>query len=274
MDFLTDIYFKWASPENRSYATYELLSWDFMYYCSNSNKESFKKLISDYTFNNAKSIKKYGIDISISDKNFILWKWLVDYKYILAREESYRVSFGMYGEFKISNKSIKNLVKEEDIPFKYIQELPHTYFIRAIKMLPKEYTRNLSKEDKMFLYYSLYSDDKESVSLVETGYVDINDLFKTAWNTGELINKDREAILKDRDYKPEEDTEYYEDYYDDFDEYYDEVTTMYDDQFDIIRDKFDWKDYLDRDLLKKISKRYAPRVKDMLLNKGWENYED
>lgn len=274
LDFLTDIYFKWASPENRSYATYELLSWDFMYYCSNSNKESFKKLISDYTFNNAKSIKKYGIDISISDKNFILWKWLVDYKYILAREESYRVSFGMYGEFKISNKSIKNLVKEEDIPFKYIQELPHTYFIRAIKMLPKEYTRNLSKEDKMFLYYSLYSDDKESVSLVETGYVDINDLFKTAWNTGELINKDREAILKDRDYKPEEDTEYYEDYYDDFDEYYDEVTTMYDDQFDIIRDKFDWKDYLDRDLLKKISKRYAPRVKDMLLNKGWENYED
>lgn len=274
LDFLTDIYFKWASPENRSYATYELLSWDFMYYCSNSNKESFKKLISDYTFNNAKSIKKYGIDISISDKNFILWKWLVDYKYILAREESYRVSFGMYGEFKISNKSIKNLVKEEDIPFKYIQELPHTYFIRAIKMLPKEYTRNLSKEDKMFLYYSLYSDDKESVSLVETGYVDINDLFKTAWNTGELINKDREAILKDRDYKPEEDTEYYEDYYDDFDEYYDEVTTMYDDQFDIIRDKFDWKDYLDRDLLKKISKRYAPRVKDILLNKGWENYED
>jgi len=273
LDFLTDIYFKYATPENRSYATSELLTWDFMYYCSNSNKESFKKLIADYTFNNASEIKQYGIDFSISDKNFILWKWLVDYKDILAKEESYQVNFGRYGEFNISDKSIKNLVKEEDIPFKYIQELPHAYFLQAIKILPKDYTRNLSKEDKMFLYYSLYSDDKESVSLVETGYVDINDLFKTSWNTGELINKDQESILKDRDYKPEEETCYDDDYDDDdwSTEFFDEYTVEIDDQFDIVQEKFSWKDYLDRELLKKISNKYAPRVKEMLLNKGWDN---
>jgi len=273
LDFLTDIYFKYATPDNRSNATYDLLTWDFMYYCSNSNKESFKKLIADYTFNNASEIKQYGIDFSISDKNFILWKWLVDYKDILAKEESYQVNFGRYGEFNISDKSIKNLVKEEDIPFKYIQELPHAYFLQAIKILPKDYTRNLSKEDKMFLYYSLYSDDKESVSLVETGYVDINDLFKTSWNTGELINKDQESILKDRDYKPEEETCYDDDYDDDdwSTEFFDEYTVEIDDQFDIVQEKFSWKDYLDRELLKKISNKYAPRVKEMLLNKGWDN---
>lgn len=194
----------------------------------------------------------------------------MDYKNILAKEESYQVGFGRYGEFNLSSKSIKNLVKEKDISFKYIKVLPHAYLLQAINFLPKEYTRNLSKEDKMFLYYSLYSDEQEAVSLVEKGQVDINNLFKTAWNTGELINKDRETILKDRDYKPKEDTEYYEDYYDDFDEYYDDVTTIYDDQFDIVQEKFSWKDYLDRDLLKKISNRYAPRVRKMLLNKGWE----
>ncbi|QBJ03793.1 hypothetical protein SAC12B_0004 [Lactobacillus phage SAC12B] len=275
LDFLTDIYFKYATPDNRSNATYDLLTWDFMYYCSNSNKESFKKLIADYTFNNASEIKQYGIDFSISDKNFILWKWLVDYKDILAKEESYQVKFGMYGEFKISNKSIKNLVKEKDISFKYIKALPHKYFLQAIKMLPKEYTRNLSKEDKVFLYFSLYSDEQEAVSLVEKGQVDINDLFKTAWNTGELINKDRETILKDRDYKPEEETCYDDDYDYAWDnEFFTEYTVVIDDQYDIVQEKFSWKDYLDRDLLEKISKRYAPRVKDMLLNKGWENYED
>ena len=271
LDFLTDIYFKYATPENRSGATNGLLTWDFKYYCNSDNKESFKNLIIDYTFYNMGKIKQYGIDFSISDKNFILWKWLVDYKNILAKEESYQVKFGMYGEYKISNKSIKNLVKEKDISFEYIKALPHKYFIIAIKMLPKEYTRNISKEDKMFLYYSLYYDDKESVSLVETGYVDINDLFKTSWNTGELINKDRESILKDRDYKPEEETCYDDDYYDDDwnNEFFDEYTVTIDDQFDIIQEKFSWKDYLDKELLKKISNRYAPRVKEMLLNKGW-----
>lgn len=180
LDFLTDIYFKYATPENRSYATSELLTWDFKYYCNSANKESFKKLISDYTFNNMGKIKRYGMDFSISDSNFILWRWLVDYKTILAKEESYQVTFGRYGEFNLSSKSIKNLVKEKNIPFEYIKALPHKYFLRVIKMLPKEYTRNLSKEDKVFLYFSLYSDEQEAVSLVETGHVDINDLFKTA----------------------------------------------------------------------------------------------
>lgn len=268
LDFLMDIYFKYATPEKRSYATQKLLTWDFKYYCNSANKESFKKLISEYTFNNRGEIKHYGIDFSISDKNFILWKWLVDYKNILAKEESYQVTFGRYEEFNISSKSIKNLVKEEDIPFKYIKALPHEYFLQAIKFLPKEYTRNLSKEDKVFLYFSLYSDEQEAVSLVETGHVDINDLFKTAWNTGELINKDMGRILKDKSYKPEEETCYDDDYYDDY--YDDEYTMTIDDQFDIVQEKFSWKDYLDRELLKKISNRYAPRVKEMLLSKGWD----
>lgn len=276
LDFLTDIYFKYATPDNRSYATYELLTWDFKYYCNSANKESFKKLISDYTFNNIGKIKRYGIDFSISDSNFILWKWLVDYKNILAKEKFYQAGFGRYGEFNISSKSIKNLVKEKDISFEYIKALPHKYFLRAIKMLPKEYTRNLSKEDKIFLYYSLYSDEQEAVSLVEKGQVDINNLFKTAWNTGELINKDRETILKDRDYKPKEETCYDDDYYDDDwnNEFFDEYTVEIDNQFDIVQEKFSWKDYLDRELLKKISNRYAPRVKEMLLNKGWGNYNE
>lgn len=43
-----------------------------------------------------------------------------------------------------------------------------------------------------------------------------------------------------------------------------------DDQFDIVQEKFSWKDYLDRELLKNTSNRYAPRVRKMLLNKGWD----
>jgi len=120
-------------------------------------------------------------------------------------------------------------------------------------------------------HFSLYSEEQEAVSLVEKGQVDINDLFKTAWNTGELINKDRETILKDRDYKPKEETCYDDDYDYAWDnEFFAEYTVEIDNQFDIVQEKFSWKDYLDRELLKKISNRYAPRVKEMLLNKGWD----
>jgi len=274
LDFLEKYYFNYLSLDNhhtaRKHAEYEIIGDAFTRFCNESNKESFKELIRDYTFNNNSSISKYGIDFSISDNNFILWKWLVDYKEIMGKE-GYQVAFGNYGEFKLSNKSFKVMAKEKDIDFKYLKYLPKEYLYKVIKMLPDEYTRNLSKQDKIYIYFLLYADDDDAVSLVESGKIAINDLFKTAWNNSCPIDKYMDSVLRDRSYVPEnpyEDDD--QDFWDfDEDDWYSDI--MEDDQFDIIEDAFSWKDYLDKELLKKLSKHYAPRVKKMLLNKGWDN---
>lgn len=292
LDFLEKYYFSYISLDNhhtaRKNAEYDIIGDAFTRFCNESNKESFKELIRDYTFYNESSIDKYGIDFSVSDNNFIIWKWLVDYKEIMGKE-GYQVTFGRDGSFNLSNKSFKSMAKEKDIDFKYLKYLPKEYLYIVIKMLPDEYTRNLSKQDKIYLYYSLYADDDNVVSLVENGKIDINDLFKTAWNNSCLIDKYMDSVLRDRSYVPEKPDE--EDYdYDDEYEYEDEDNEFLehpdywgfdegdwysdiieDDQFDIIEDAFSWKDYLDKELLKKLSKHYAPRVKKMLLNKGWDN---
>lgn len=218
---------------------YGILVYDFPLFCNKNNCEDYKKLIEINRHS-----KDALDDYDLTDNNFILCKYLVNLN----------VSFGVNGEISVSDQTIFDYYKDKLLTKKELFKLDYRGYIlpALVAVACKQGLINkLKPKDKSILYDNIHPSDSVIVMLIKTNQLDINDLFKARLSYEKRVNKYDYKILLDKNYQPQQ----IDDYDDDW---------LNDDQENKVNDVFAWYQYLDKDLLYKVSKRFAPRVKRML----------
>ena len=227
---------------NRYYknALYDVLVYDFPLFCNKDNCEDYKELIK------INRHSKYVLDdYDLTSHNFILYKYL----------SSLNITFGINGEINVSYQTILDYYKDKLLTK---EELFITYqLIPALTVVAckQGLINKLKPEEKAFLYDEISPSDSLIVKLIKNKQLDINDLFKARLNYEKRYNRDYYKILLDKSYQPRGVDE--DDDLDDWD-------WPVDEQEDEVDDVFQWYKYINKDLLYKVSKRFAPRVKRML----------
>ena len=182
-------------------------------------------------------------DYDLTSHNFILYDYLINLK----------VSFGVDGEINVSNQTILDYYKNTPITKKALFKLDYILPALVEVACKQGLINKLKPKDKSILYDSIHPSDSTIVMLIKTNQLDINDLFKARLNHEKRVNKDYYKILLDKSYQPQE-----------VDDGLNEWKWYDDKQEDEVNDIFEWYQYIDKDLLYKVSKRFAPRVKHML----------
>ena len=219
-------------------ALYGILVYDFPLFCNKNNCEDYKKLI-EINRHSKDALKDYDL----TSHNFILYDYLINLK----------VSFGVNGEINVSDQAILDYYKDKPITKKELFKLDYILPALVVVACKQGLINKLESKDKSILYDSIYSSDSVIVMLIKTNQLDINDLFKARLNYEKRYNGDYYKILLDKSYQPQE-----------ADAGLDEWEWYEDEQEDEVDNVFQWYKYIDKSLLYKASKRFAPRVKRML----------
>lgn len=249
--------------DNSNYSLYDVLTWDFPMFCNEYNQEDFKQLINQYIDENKDRYKKfhYQFDFSITDNNFRL------FYYLLKLSHTSDITFGRDGQNTVHGKTIIKYYQTHKITLFEFRILALGYlfddkiFNATIRVANEQGLINkLSQRDKSLLYDQCADLKDISDDFIKNNYLDINDLFKAKYQSYKDNNEDYLKLLKDKSYQPEQlQEDPFIDDDDNLDWYYRE-----DDQQDIVDSLFAWYPYLDKNLMAKITKNYAPRVKEML----------
>ena len=217
-------------------ALYGILVYDFPLFCNKNNCEDYKKLIE------INRHSKYALkDYDLTSHNFILYGYLVNLN----------VSFGVDGEVSVSDQAILDYYKDKPITKKELFRVYDLIPALTVVACKQGLIDKLKPEEKARLYDRISPSDSLIVKLIKNKQLDINDLFKARLNYEKQVNKYDYKILLDKNYQPQQ----IDDYDDDW---------LNDEQEDEVDDVFQWYKYIDKDLLYKVSKRFAPRVNRML----------
>ena len=219
-------------------ALYGILVYDFPLFCNKNNCEDYKKLI-EINHRSKDALKDY----ELTSHNFILYDYLINLK----------VSFGVDGEINVSDQTIFDYYKDKQITKKELFRVYDLIPALTVVACKQGLIDKLKPEEKARLYDRISPSDSLIVKLIKNKQLDINDLFKARLNHEKRVNKDYYKILLDKSYQPQE-----------VDDGFNEWKWYDDKQEDEVNDIFEWYQYIDKDLLYKVSKRFAPRVKHML----------
>lgn len=249
--------------DNSNYSLYDILTWDFPMFCNEDNQEDFKQLINQYIDENKDRYEKngYQFDFSITDNNFRL------FSYLIKLSHTYDITFGRDGQNTVHGKTIIKYYQTHKLHLDEFRVLALGYwfngeiFNATIKVANEQGLINkLSQKDKVLLYNQCVDLKDISDDFIKNNYLNINDLFKAIYQSYKDNDEEDLKLLKDKSYQPEEQQE------DPFIDGEDNLGWYYveDVQQDIVDSLFAWYPYLDKNLMSKITKNYAPRVKQML----------